>query len=80
MLNKILIMISLAAASLVSAFSVAAENVDLLIKNATVLTMDEDKTVYENGLVAVKENRIFAVTDGSDLSEFEARKVIDAEG
>ena len=80
MLNKILVMFSLAVASLVCAFSVAAENVDLLIKNATVLTMDEGRTVYENGLVAVKENRIFAVTDGNDLNEFEARKVIDAEG
>lgn len=80
MSNKILIVVSLAVASLVSTFGVAAENVDLLIKNATVLTMDEDKNVYENGLVAVKENRIFAVTDGSDLNEFEARKVIDAEG
>lgn len=80
MSNKILIVVSLAVASLVSAFGVAAENVDLLIKNATVLTMDEDRNIYENGLVAVKENRIFAVTDGSDLNEFEARKVIDAEG
>ena len=73
-------MVSLAAASLVSAFGVAAETVDLLIKNATVLTMDEDKNVYENGLVAIKENRIFAVTQGSDLKKFEAGKVIDAEG
>lgn len=80
MFNKILIMVSLAAASLVSAFGVAAETVDLLIKNATVLTMDEDKNVYENGLVAIKENRIFAVTQGSDLKKFEAGKVIDAEG
>jgi cytosine/adenosine deaminase-related metal-dependent hydrolase len=80
MFNKTLIAVSLAAASLAAATSVAAENVDLLIKNATVLTMDEDKNVYENGLVAVKENRIVAVTDGSDLEEFEAKKVIDADG
>ncbi len=80
MSNKILIAVSLAVASLVSTFGVAAETVDLLIKNATVLIMDEDRNIYENGLVAVKENRIFAVTDGSDLNEFEARKVIDAEG
>ena len=80
MFHKPLIAVSLAAVSLASATSVAAENVDLLIKNATVLTMDEDKNVYENGLVAVKENRIVAVTDGSDLEEFEAKKVIDADG
>jgi len=80
MFNKTLLAVSLTAASLAGATSVAAENVDLLIKNATVLTMDEDKNVYENGLVAVKENKIVAVTDGSDLKEFEAKKVIDAEG
>jgi cytosine/adenosine deaminase-related metal-dependent hydrolase len=80
MFNKILMVVSLAVASLISAFGVVAETVDLLIKNATVLTMDEDRNVYENGLVAVKENRIFAVTDGSDLNEFVARIVIDAEG
>jgi len=74
MFNKTLLAVSLTAASLAGATSVAAENVDLLIKNATVLTMDEDKNVYENGLVAVKENKIVAVTDGSDLKEFEAKK------
>ena len=80
MFNKTLIAVSLAVTSLAGTSSVAAENVDLLIKNGVVLTMDEDKTVYENGLVAVNENRIVAVTDGSDLDEFAAKKVIDAEG
>jgi len=80
MFNRILIAFSLATASLASASSVAAENVDLLIKNATVLTMDEDKNIYENGLVAVVGNKIVAVTDGSDLKEFAAKKLIDAEG
>ncbi|AJR05703.1 amidohydrolase [Photobacterium gaetbulicola] len=80
MFKKTLVAVSLAAASLASATAMAAENVDLLIKNATVLTMDEDKNVYEKGLVAVKENKIVAVTDGSDLKEFEAKKVIDADG
>jgi cytosine/adenosine deaminase-related metal-dependent hydrolase len=80
MFNKTLIAVSLAIVSLTSATSVAAENVDLLIKNGTVLTMNEDKTVYENGLVAIKENRIVAVSDGSDLEEFAAKQVIDAEG
>jgi len=80
MFNRILIAFSLATASLASASSAAAENVDLLIKNATVLTMDEDKNIYENGLVAVVGNKIVAVTDGSDLKEFAAKKLIDAEG
>ncbi|OBU27400.1 amidohydrolase [Photobacterium kishitanii] len=58
----------------------AIENVDLLIKNATVLTMDQDKTVFDNGLVAVKGNKIYAVTDGMDINEYKAIKTIDADG
>ena len=80
MFNKTLIVFSLTVVSLAGASSVAAENVDLLIKNGVVLTMNEDKIVYENGLVAIKENKIVAVSDGSDLKEFAAKKVIDAEG
>ncbi|MGF1683082.1 amidohydrolase [Photobacterium minamisatsumaniensis] len=80
MFNKTLLAVSLAAASFVSSPAFSAENVDLLIKNATVLTMNNEKTVYENGLVAVKENKIFAVTDGSDVKEYKATKTIDANG
>ena len=80
MLSKTLIAVSLALFSLCSTTSVAADNVDLLIKNGTILTMDEDKNVHENGLVAIRGNKIVAVSDGSDLKEFEAKKVIDAEG
>ncbi|OBU39622.1 amidohydrolase [Photobacterium phosphoreum] len=79
-LKKTLLAVSLAAASLISTSAYAIENVDLLIKNATVLTMDQDKTVFDNGLVAVKGNKIYAVTDGSDLNEYQATKTIDADG
>ena len=80
MFKKTLLAASLAAASLISTSAYAIENVDLLIKNATVLTMDQDKTVFDNGLVAVKGNKIYAVTDGSDLNEYQATKTIDADG
>ncbi|MCD9491469.1 amidohydrolase family protein [Photobacterium phosphoreum] len=80
MFKKTLLAVSLAAASLISTSAYAIENVDLLIKNATVLTMDQDKKVFDNGLVAVKGNKIYAVTDGSDLNEYQATKTIDADG
>ncbi|KLV05436.1 amidohydrolase [Photobacterium aquae] len=80
MFKKTLLAVSMTAACLASASSLAAEKVDLLIKNATVLTMDQDKTVYDNGLVAVRDNKIFAVTDGSDLAEYKAKQTIDADG
>ncbi len=42
--------------------------------------MDQDKTVFDNGLVAVKGNKIYAVTDGKDINEYKAIKTIDADG
>ena len=54
MFTKTLIAVSLAASALISTSAFAHEKVDLLIKNATVLTMDKDRTVFEQGLVAVK--------------------------
>ncbi|PTB33012.1 amidohydrolase [Photobacterium phosphoreum] len=80
MFKKTLLAVSLAATSLISTSAYAVENVDLLIKNATVLTMDQDKTVFNNGLIAVKGNKIYAVTDGSNLGEYHATKTIDADG
>ncbi|PST88951.1 amidohydrolase [Photobacterium iliopiscarium] len=80
MFKKTLLAVSLAATSLISTSAYAIKNVDLLIKNATVLTMDQDKTVFDNGLVAVKGNKIYAVTDGSNISEYKAIKTIDADG
>ena len=45
-----------------------SENVDIVIKNATVLTMDAKKTVIENGVVAIKNNAIVEVGNGELLS------------
>lgn len=80
MFKKTLLVTSIAATSFISSFAIAAENVDLLITNATVLTMDNDKKVYPNGLVAVKENQIVAVSDGRDIDQYKALQTIDAEG
>ncbi|MEC6798502.1 amidohydrolase [Photobacterium sp. S4TG1] len=80
MFKKTLLAVSLAASSLISTSAYAIENVDLLIKNATVLTMDQDKTVFDNGLVAIKGNKIYAVTDGTNIKEYQATKTIDADG
>jgi 5-methylthioadenosine/S-adenosylhomocysteine deaminase len=50
--------------------------IDLLIKNGFVLTMDEARSSYEGGSVAVVGDRISAV--GAGVPEEEARYVIDA--
>ncbi|MDD7884061.1 amidohydrolase [Metamycoplasma hyosynoviae] len=49
---------------------------NLLIKNATVLTNNKDFDVLENALVYIKENRIFYV--GKEEQNLEVSKIIDA--
>ena len=56
------------------------ENVDILIKNATVLTMNSKKEIIENGVVAIKGNRIVALGDEKVLSKYKGKKVIDVDG
>ena len=46
-----------------------------LIKNVTVLTMDENNTVFENGAVLFEEDKILQV--GENIPESSADTVID---
>lgn len=55
-------------------------DVDLLIKDATVLTMDKNKQVYQNGVVAIKGNKIVAVGNQSIINKFKAQTVLDVDG
>jgi 5-methylthioadenosine/S-adenosylhomocysteine deaminase len=56
-------------------------NVDFLLTNAIVLTMDENLTQYEPGAVAVQGDSIQAVGLESDLRrELTAREIIDCGG
>jgi cytosine/adenosine deaminase-related metal-dependent hydrolase len=58
----------------------AKDKVDILIHNARIVTMDEAFTVFENGVLAVKGDKIVAVGDGSLKGEYKAKKTIDASG
>lgn len=51
---------------------------DLLIRNAMILTMDANKTYYENGYIAVEGSKIATV--GSGQPDCGAKQVIDGEG
>ena len=46
MFTKALIAASFVASALIGTSAFALEEVDLLIRNATVLTMDNDRTVF----------------------------------
>lgn len=54
---------------------------DLLIRNGQVVTQDAQRTVIEDGAVAVEDDRIAAVGPTDELvSAFDAETVIDASG
>ncbi|HKP38141.1 MAG TPA: amidohydrolase [Pyrinomonadaceae bacterium] len=56
-------------------------NVDLIIRNGTVVTMDGSRRVIEDGAVAVKGGRVVAVDDTADIvRRYAAPDVINAEG
>lgn len=84
MFKKTLLSASVLLATFSSSALFAAENalekIDLLIKNATVLTMNADKTVYEDGTVAINGNKIVAVGNSALAKEYQAKTVLDVDG
>ncbi|HGM9855405.1 TPA: hypothetical protein ACKREH_000226 [Proteus mirabilis] len=60
----------------VSFTSHAAKQADLMIVDGTVLTMDAQNQVIEQGTVVVKENKIIAVGGPELTQEYQANKVI----
>ncbi|MDK9759403.1 amidohydrolase, partial [Vibrio sp. D173a] len=71
---------AIAGLSLLSFASNAMEKADLMITDAMVLTMNQDKTVYESGTVVVKDNKIIAVGDASLEKQYKAEQVLDVDG
>ena len=58
-----------------------AEPNALLITGATVLTLDDGRTIIENGAVAIKGDRITAVGASDDLRQrFPDMEILDATG
>jgi 5-methylthioadenosine/S-adenosylhomocysteine deaminase len=58
-----------------------AQECDLLIRNALILTVDRDDRVIEDGAIAVKNGRIVAIGPTEDvLSSHDAARIVDAGG
>ena len=54
------------------------EHVDILVTHATVVTMDPQKRVFNDGAVAVKNNRILDIGKTDDLvTRYKSDKIID---
>lgn len=56
------------------------DNVDTLIENGIILTVDGQDEVYNSGYVAIKGNQIFSVGPEIDVKKFKAATTIDARG
>ncbi len=54
--------------------------IDILVTNGTVLAMDQDHTVVENGAVAISGDRIAGIGPASSFSSHNVAEVIDARG
>ena len=57
-----------------------AEEVDLIIKNGIVLTMNTEKQVVNDGVVVINGNKIIAVGGADILEKYSAYNAIDANG
>jgi 5-methylthioadenosine/S-adenosylhomocysteine deaminase len=55
------------------------QQADIIIKNGTILTMDKENTVIEDGLIYVKGDTISRMESGDNIT-IEAEKIIDAHG
>jgi 5-methylthioadenosine/S-adenosylhomocysteine deaminase len=59
----------------------AKDKVDLLVTNGTVITMDAQRRVIENGAVAVRGDTIVAVGASAEITaQYDAAKIVDAHG
>ncbi len=56
------------------------EHVNIILKNATVLTMNKDKDIFEQGTVVIKGNKIAAVGDKTLTKKFRSDNVLDLDG
>ncbi|WP_087016138.1 amidohydrolase [Thaumasiovibrio subtropicus] len=77
MFKKTLLTLALASTA---TLAMAAEKADYIINNATVLTMNNEKTVYENGTVIVRDDKIIAVGDADLSAQYKAETVLDVDG
>ena len=55
-------------------------SVEILVKNGTVLTLDDSNTAIKNGAVAITNDTITAIGSAEEFSDWRASQIIDARG
>jgi 5-methylthioadenosine/S-adenosylhomocysteine deaminase len=55
-------------------------NADLLIKNALIVTVDKNDSLFENGSIIVSDGKILALGDVEIANGYSCKKTIDAKG
>lgn len=53
---------------------------NILIKNAFIVTMNKKRELIENGFVSILDDKVEAIGKMDEISQYDAVKVIDAEG
>ena len=80
-LAQLLLILFLSGVTTMSVAQRRKTNVDLIIRNATIVTMDGSRRVIEDGGVVVKGGRIVAVGSTAEVDRgYAAREVINATG
>ncbi|HEX8844248.1 MAG TPA: amidohydrolase [Pyrinomonadaceae bacterium] len=58
-----------------------ATNVDIIVRGGTIVTMDDQRRVIEDGAIAIRGGRVVAVGKSAEIgSKYTARETIDARG
>ncbi len=78
----IFILISLSSVGVVSNAEAQTQTpqYDLLILGGTIVTMDTDRNVIEDGAIAIKDHKIVTIGKASNMKNIRAKETIDARG
>jgi cytosine/adenosine deaminase-related metal-dependent hydrolase len=58
----------------------SVNSTDLILKNATVLTMNAEKEIFEQGAIVIQGKKSAAVGDQSLAEKFHAHTILDVDG
>jgi 5-methylthioadenosine/S-adenosylhomocysteine deaminase len=79
-LTSLLLVLFLVFSTIAQSRRKSSASLDLLIIGGTVVTMDQDRTIIENGAIAIKDGKILSIGKASGMRGRRARQTINASG